>query len=62
MAGRVMSHKGATMFRARVRKDRGCVDDQPQHNRIIPTRQQFRELLRLVEDDTVALRDFQTGA
>ena len=36
--------------------ERGCVEDQPQHLNT----PEFRELLRLVEDDTAALRVFKT--
>jgi hypothetical protein len=36
--------------------ERGCVEDQPQD----VNTPEFRELLRLVEDDTAALRVFVT--
>ena len=51
---------GLQMLRACLQKERGCVEDQPQHaaNSSTPKKP---GLLRLVEDDTAALRDFQTG-
>ena len=39
-----------------LKMERGCVEDQPQH----PNTPEFLELLRLVEDDTAALRVFKT--
>ena len=41
-----------------LKMERGCVEDQPQHLNT----PEFREVLRLVEDDTAALRVFKTRA
>ena len=38
--------------------ERGCVEDQPQRMKSFKTRQ-IPGVLRLVEDNTAALRDFQ---
>src|SRR5262245_46792592 len=51
----VAQYINETVSRQKRRKERGCVADQPQQLRIAYT-------LRLVEDDTAALRQFKVKA
>ena len=58
---RILGLTRRATLRACLKMERGCVEDQPQHGEHSKA-PIFWNLLRLVEDDTAALRGFQTGS